>query len=344
MADQTESVESSAPAESGAPEYGAAGVRRCPNCGSRAIGHYCAVCGQRARGLHIPLRVFAAESLGSVFRVDSRLWQTLATLVRRPGLLTLHYLQGKRVRYIGPLRLYLSVSFVVFFLLAISQRDVLFKTTVGDADSTAVAEAATGLAEADIPAAAAEVLEPARADTSAAAGPAAVAGRDSIPFESGDDSDSLDAVKMEGLVSSDSWLGQLFMPALEEPERTRERFSRRLPWVFFFIMPVFASTLQVLYRRRESYYVPHLIFTLHFFAAGFLLYAVGLMVSIAFGTDTGLGIAILAAVFYLFVALRRVYREGRVRTLMKHISLILVYCAALMVGTLLVVAFALLTA
>lgn len=341
MTDRVESEESSAAAGPGAPVSEEAGVQNCPNCGSDAVEHFCAVCGQRARGLHIPLRVFAAESLGSFLRLDSRLWQSLATLVRRPGQLTLHYLQGKRVRYIGPLRLYLSVSFLVFFLLAISRPDIVtWETSNGDKDSTA---AATGLAEAEIPGAAEAVPGPGLADTTAAAGPASVAQQDSFPFESGDDSDSLGFSNPVDSLDADSWLVQLLTRVGENPDRIREKFLRRLPWVFFFIMPVFAGTLQFLYRRRESYYVPHLIFTLHFYAAGFLLYAAGQMANMAFGMQEGTGVSVLAALFYLFVALRRVYGEGRVRTLLKHMSLIFVHSAMATVGVLLLLAYALLT-
>jgi Protein of unknown function (DUF3667) len=49
------------------------------------------------------------------FAAEGRLWRTLAALVLRPGRLTIEYLQGHKLAYVLPLRLYLTMS-VVFFL------------------------------------------------------------------------------------------------------------------------------------------------------------------------------------------------------------------------------------
>lgn len=50
------------------------------------------------------------------FAAEGRLWRTLKTLVLHPGRLTVEYLRGRKLAYVLPLRLYLSIS-VVFFLL-----------------------------------------------------------------------------------------------------------------------------------------------------------------------------------------------------------------------------------
>ncbi|MEM6704906.1 MAG: DUF3667 domain-containing protein [Acidobacteriota bacterium] len=94
---------------------GPVGVR-CPNCGAEFAGPYCHVCGQKAGDLHISLREFFREAISSLFSFDSRLWSTLKALLRHPGQLTLDYWEGKRARYLPPLRLYLFVSFVAFLI------------------------------------------------------------------------------------------------------------------------------------------------------------------------------------------------------------------------------------
>lgn len=48
--------------------------------------------------------------------IDGRMLLTLKTLVFRPGLLSLDYKNGKRVKYTPPLRIYLVIS-ILFFLL-----------------------------------------------------------------------------------------------------------------------------------------------------------------------------------------------------------------------------------
>ena len=54
--------------------------------------------------------------LHELLDVDGRLWLTLKTLLFKPGLLTLEYNQGKRVKYSPPLRMYLAIS-ILFFIL-----------------------------------------------------------------------------------------------------------------------------------------------------------------------------------------------------------------------------------
>ncbi len=334
MIDPVESAEPSSPGESGASASGETGVQACLNCRSKAIEHFCAKCGQRTGGIRISLRVFVAESFSSLFRVDSRLWQSLGALVRRPGLLTLHYLQGHRVRYIGPLRLYLSVSFLTFLLMAVGQRGNVIDFSFNEPDSSAADVAAQGLADQDSAAVAGVLSALGVADSSAAGG---------LAFESGDGPVRAGNSTAEESNYPDNWIGRLIERVEEDPRRLREQFSRRFPWVFFFVMPVFASTLQLLYRRRESYYVPHLIFTLHFYTAGFLFFAIGLLAEVAFGFGEGVPIAFLAASVYLFFALRRVYSESRSRTIVKLMTLATVHTFTVTVGVLLLLAYALLT-
>ena len=91
---------------------------RCANCGATLTGPYCAVCGQEARTLHQPLRAVIADWAGDAFAFDSRLGRTLRQLLRRPGGLTLDVWNGRRARYVPPLRLYLFVSFLFFVVVA----------------------------------------------------------------------------------------------------------------------------------------------------------------------------------------------------------------------------------
>lgn len=260
----------------------------CPNCGSSNVEDYCASCGQRSGTLHIPVRAIVAETLLSIFAFDSRVWQTLFTLIRRPGLLTRHYLDGKRARYVAPLRLYLFISFVAFLLLAVIPDSDDPLVEVGSSDSTAT-DTATVQASDDSPV--------------------------SIEID-------------EGV----HWFGELIQPVQEDPGWVRDRFSRRLPWVYFIVMPVFAGVLRLLYRRHEPFYVPHLIFTLHAYAAGFLMFAVGLGLDALPGRDIFLDVAILGMVCHLYWSLRRVYRQGRLQTLVKQCGLLLVHGFVVLIG------------
>jgi hypothetical protein len=88
----------------------------CLNCGDTTPGEYCPSCGQRKTAVQVSIRAMAAEALEDELTVDQRLPRTLHALFLRPGQLTVEYVNGRIVRYIRPVRLYL-VSSVIFFLL-----------------------------------------------------------------------------------------------------------------------------------------------------------------------------------------------------------------------------------
>ena len=129
------------------------------------------------------------------------------------------------------------------------------------------------------------------------------------------------------------WLSErVLRPAFENPERTQVLFVQRLPWVFFALVPVFAAWLRLLYRRRERFFVPHLVFAFHFHTVAFLLYASGTAGDAMLRTEVVSGIIWLAILAMLFLALRRVYREGRLKTIGKQAALLLVHFLAVGVG------------
>lgn len=88
----------------------------CPNCGTELQGMYCVDCGQSAKDMKKPFLTLVTGALGDVFAFDSRLLRTVPALLFRPGHVTRSYLDGKRMRYVPPFRMFLIAS-VVFFLV-----------------------------------------------------------------------------------------------------------------------------------------------------------------------------------------------------------------------------------
>jgi hypothetical protein len=88
----------------------------CANCETPIQGPYCYNCGQLAEGFHRSIGHLIVEGFESFFHFDGRLFQTLPKLALKPGLLTREYLDGKRAAQIPPLRLFLVVLLIVFFV------------------------------------------------------------------------------------------------------------------------------------------------------------------------------------------------------------------------------------
>lgn len=120
----------------------------------------------------------------------------------------------------------------------------------------------------------------------------------------------------------------------------------KLPYMLFVSLPLFALILKMLYfRRKEFYYADHGIFSIYHYIFSFLLLA------LVFGIDevqglTGIddldwltGLLFLSGGLYLYLSMKRFYKQGHGKTLLKFI---LLNIAALLVMILLFFIFILL--
>jgi hypothetical protein len=91
----------------------------CPNCGAPGGGRFCSECGQKNASLDPTLRDVAGELVDELANVDGRLFRSLRLLLLTPGLLTREHFEGRRARYLAPLRLYLLASVLCFAVLSL---------------------------------------------------------------------------------------------------------------------------------------------------------------------------------------------------------------------------------
>ena len=92
---------------------------QCENCAAPLQGAYCHVCGQ---SVHSPMRYIGhalEEVFESFWHLDGRIFRTLRDLVV-PGRVALGYIAGHRARYVAPLRLFVILSLVTFFVAQFS--------------------------------------------------------------------------------------------------------------------------------------------------------------------------------------------------------------------------------
>ena len=128
----------------------------CLNCDAALPGDYCPDCGQRAQTLRTPLHRFLGQMAVEFFGIDGRVWRTLGALLFRPGALTAAYLQGRRRRYLSPLRVYLVATVAFFVTLALLdpvgrlQQSVLDGSQDVDPDSVVTVGAHLTAVEAEI--------------------------------------------------------------------------------------------------------------------------------------------------------------------------------------------------
>jgi len=354
-------VEEGHQADSGPP-------RPCANCGTPLHGQYCSDCGQRSRVRMITFWELVRDAGDLLASLDSRLWRTLGLLLFRPGRLTLDYLQGRRARYVAPLRLFIASSLIFFFVAALNTSFeagedgavIRFSSSGQEAGETEDPEAAPGEAGAeDGPLAnvredALEGLTDAqRAEAEQALRDAEEALKAAAGAETGSAEAPSDKTPEEVCAEvelgdlEDSWAGKYLTE-----ERAREvcekiaadhgaGFGRalfsNLPTMMFLFLPLMALVMKGLYPLSGRYYAEHLLFLVHyhaFFYFASTLITLGWVASDlpAIGeTPANVVTAVLSIYLpvYLFRAMRRVYGQGFWGTLFKYALLGVAYFSAL---------------
>lgn len=90
-------------------------VTHCENCGTELRGEFCHVCGQRGVEIRRPVIGLAQDIIVETLAVDGRLLRTLKGLFINPGQVAKDYVDGHRMRYSPPFRIFLFFSLVYFF-------------------------------------------------------------------------------------------------------------------------------------------------------------------------------------------------------------------------------------
>jgi hypothetical protein len=253
------------------------GAGRCANCGTLAPDAYCPSCGQSTRERLPTFGQFMREATGRYVAYDGKFWKTLAALLFRPGFLTREYLAGRRRRYIGPARLFLVSSLVLFAALR-------FASEALDID---------GAVKFDPPVAPRTKIESG----------ALFALDDDLNVKLGDLPGTA-GVLQKPVARFNS------LTRAQKAEQIVAGMLRYGPYAVFALLPAFALLLKLLYfGRRRRYparprlYGEHLVFAAHNHA---FLFVVGALAYVAPMSRAGGAIA-LWAIAYLMWSTRAVY-------------------------------------
>ena len=126
--------------------------------------------------------------------------------------------------------------------------------------------------------------------------------------------------------------------AMKDGKSGIEFFLSRLLWMMIIMMPIFAFFLELMSRRY--YYVEHVIFSFHCHAFMFFLissiafvshYVVPSAWSSWFPSSVSTVVAVSLLV-YFYKAMRNVYKQGRLKTILKFIFLVFSYVFTLLVA------------
>lgn len=280
----------------------------CQNCGYTVDVAYCSKCGQKNTETRQPFHHLFTHFIEDLVHYDGAFWKTIKHLLLRPARLTKEYLEGKRQTYVAPVKLYIFISFVTFFLFALFSNN--------DEDTGNNSTPATVDKEV--------IIEPVHIDMT-------LEGRHFGSIK-----------ELQEYLNSDEenfnfftyWTAKVILKMAvknTDPRDIGKEYLHLLPKVLFLYLPIFAFWLWLFHGKKRWYFFDHGIFTLHYFSFLLLLISVfSILLWLLFFSQSDYAdyiastLTILFLIYsflYFFMAHKRMYGEKRWISVSKGIIL-----------------------
>lgn len=329
--------------------------KTCLNCSQESEAHYCPRCGQSKAVKVSSLWYFINEILEVIYDLDSKVWKSILPLIFKPGKLTNEYIAGRRVNYLPPFRIYLILSILFFLVAAIPDFTGFNELSPEDAQELAQNLEDSGLAineiiqeeigQISLNLPDEEIVNDAgNPDASSVLTPPTASPEAAVPLEPYVEIDLPDSFANLTEASDcvnvpwDNFLGErMGARALNSCQTAfsdngvslMQSFIDNLPIMMFFCVPLLAVFMKFLYLFKKRKYVEHLMFLFHTHSFIFFLTILTIAIVKLDGTFLALGNAIaplitaiwIYAAVYVFLALKRVYRQGLFMTSVKMLML-----------------------
>jgi hypothetical protein len=342
--------------------------KNCLNCNAEVAGRFCQVCGQENLEPKESFWTLATHFVHDLTHFDGKFFSTLKYLLFKPGYLSQEYLRGKRTSYLHPIRMYVFTSAIFFLIFTnfyklvdqettekkpvaqeiaqLEKTRVKLKSTIAKFDSSSdqddIKESKTKYEQL------AKDIETLKKDSTK---------RDSIPSLLKEDKEYFNANDLEVDRTTEAQYDSaqhalapekrdnIFIQNLKRKayvvnvkygydnkkikEAAIEKFLHLFPQMLFVSMPLFALILQLLYiRRKQIFYVNHVVFTIHLYCATFILTLSALILNSTLklvhfpNRFFGLAAYIIVCIYW-YKAIRKFYEQTRMKTILKYVILLM---------------------
>tara|TARA_R110002124_G_scaffold19133_6_gene77108 strand:- start:47 stop:1015 length:969 start_codon:yes stop_codon:yes gene_type:complete len=292
--------------------------KTCLNCHYVVENRFCSNCGQENTNTRKTFHHLFIHFFEDLTHYENAFWKTIKNLLLKPATLTKAYLSGKRLSYLAPVRLYIFISFITFFLITVfPNRD---SPPSNSNDDKAMVKTAKE-----------EKIKERKVTIFG------------VEFNSLKELDSIQkqAPQSEKISDFNYWVVKKVFTVTENNtqeellEKFLESFLHNLPKVLFIFMPFFAFNLWVFHNKKRWYYFDHGIFTLHYFSFLLLLFLLlfltnkvlslfqeSSILSFLSGAINFIGYGWM--VYYFYPAHQRFYQETRLVSFLKSSFLFLI--------------------
>ena len=323
--------------------------KTCLNCNAVVDQRYCPNCGQENTDTRKTFHHLFVHFFEDLTHYENAFWKTIKNLLLKPASLTKEYLSGKRLSYLAPVRLYIFISFVTFFLIAV----------IPDTDEKSEI---INVKQAENPADGKDKNNPkidkqvVKIDELKKLGLFTETEADSMKkiikearkenkdngfnfgFNSVEKMDSIRKKYPDEISDFEYWLNKKAIAINKKytTEEVKEKFveeaEHNFPKTLFIYMPLFAFILWIFHSKKKWYYFDHGIFTLHYFSflllIGLLLFLIDTVLNLI---GENIAIIIIKALinilgylwmfYYFFPAHHRFYGESRVVSFVKSMCI-----------------------
>lgn len=292
--------------------------KTCENCGYAVDVAYCSNCGQKNIETRQSFHHLAGHVVEDITHYDSGFWRTIKFLLLKPARLTQQYLLGKRQSFVPPVKLYIFISFITFFLLSI------IPDTEGQKALSGKHRAETNTIKVN------DTLR-----------------YEKKPLNVGNGKKVYSLAELEALRNGPEterpgfatyYLLKTVLIVREKEMNEKDLIDgliHTLPKVLFIYMPIFAFWLWLLHGKKRWYFFDHSIFTLHYFSFLLILVIITRLLDFVFEfslpgsvydiLSSIIGIFVLGySFFYFFRAHSRMYGERKLISRLKSILLFVV--------------------
>ncbi|MGB8603160.1 MAG: DUF3667 domain-containing protein, partial [Rhizomicrobium sp.] len=285
---------------------------------------YCAHCGQSTNTHRRRVGTLLHEFLNDIISFDSRILRTAWALMFQPGELAQAFREGRSQSYVPAVRLYLFVSLFFFVILSFGHIAIMQMA----------------------------VVDGHRGGSTVSVGEAGGAGSSTLkpvffaPFGAVHNNLSDPAVqRLQKLLNDDDvnkthakndWAGRALMETLRKLSTDAAALNGTLtewiPRAMVLFLPSLALLLWVLYlgRRKDFFFVDHLIFVLNLHSFSFVATLMGGYLAQDFNRKLVAGAFFFWFLLYLALSLRRFYGQSWLATVTKGTVLALGYFTMLM--------------
>jgi hypothetical protein len=276
----------------------------CLNCHHVVEKRFCPNCGQENKHTRESFHYLFTHFFEDLTHYDGSFWKTMKHLLFNPAKLTKEYLAGRRQTYVPPVKLYIFISFVTFFLLSV--------LPVFQSDDDAIVKFSNTEKQNDI-------NNKKISDVPIMGNIKTVAALDSIQKALPED---------KKYNTAEYWIMKKMAKVNEHNtfQEFKEKFIKsiyqNLPKVIFMYLPIFAFILWLFHNKKRWYYYEHGVYTFHYFSMLLLSFSLFMLLSWVLGwfgkngiTEFILSLSSMTMflwwVFYFFRSHSRLYQERK---------------------------------